>query len=71
MKRLKTRPKKKTVFIDLDRITGPIPLSSIEPGSVVIIDDVLESIHRSDPRRKWIMDMANTLMCKGRHHKKK
>ena len=45
--------KKNWIDIDLDRVNGPIEISAIPKGSLVIFDDVLE-LPRSDPRREFV-----------------
>jgi len=68
--RLRQRPAKKTIFVDIDKIAGPLSLDMITPGSIVLFDDVFEFLSRDDPRRKWLLDFANVIMTKGRHYKK-
>ena len=55
------------IDIDLDKITGPIHLSAIPKGSLIIMDDVLQ-LDRSDPRRGFIYDLLNRVVTVGRHH---
>jgi len=68
--RLRQRPAKKTIFVDLEKIAGPLSLDMITKGSIVMYDDVFEFLSRDDPRRKWLLDFANVIMTKGRHWRK-
>ena len=68
--KLRQRPKNKTIFVDIDKIAGPLSLDMISKGSLVMYDDVFEFLSRDDPRRKWLRDFANVLMTKGRHWRK-
>jgi len=54
------------IEIDLDKITGPIHLSAIPDGALVIFDDVLE-LDKSDHRRGFIYDLLNRIVTVGRH----
>ena len=62
--------KKNWIEIDLDKITGPIHLSAIPKGSLVIFDDVLE-LDKSDVRRGIIYDLLNRIVTVGRHEQGK
>ena len=62
--------KKNWIDIDLDRINGPIDISAIPKGALVIFDDVLE-IDRSDPRREFIYGLLNRIVTVGRHEQGK
>ena len=42
----------------MEKINGPIQLSAIPKGALVIFDDVLE-LDRSDPRRQIVYDLLN------------
>ena len=62
--------KKNWIDIDMDKITGPINLSAIPKGSLVIFDDVLE-LDKSDMRRGFIYDLLNRIVTVGRHEQGK
>ena len=62
--------KKNWIDIDLDRVNGPIDISAIPKGSLVIFDDVLE-LPRSDPRREFVYDLLNRIVTSGRHEQGK
>ena len=62
--------KKNWIDIDMDKITGPIHLSAIPKGSLVIFDDVLE-LDKSDMRRGFIYDLLNRIVTVGRHEQGK
>ena len=62
--------KKKWLDIDIDKIRSDISLQMIEPGSLVIFDDVLE-LGKGDPRRRVLFNLLNTIVTRGRHHKGK
>ena len=46
--------------IDMDKINGPIHLSAIPKGALVLFDDVLE-LDRTDPRRQFIYGLLNKI----------
>lgn len=58
--------KKNWIQIDMEKINGPIQLSAIPKGALVIFDDVLE-LDRSDPRRQIVYDLLNRIVTVGRH----
>ncbi len=73
LQRLKARGKK-TVFIDLNKITSPLSISSFPVDSLVLYDDILEGIPRGKTAhgfdlRQSLLHLANTIMTRGRHHK--
>ena len=70
LSRLRQNTASKFVFVDFDKIAGPLTLDQITPGSICLYDDVYETIPRDDPRRKWLLNFANVIMTKGRHYKK-
>ena len=62
--------KKNWIDIDMDKVTGPIHLSAIPKGALVIFDDVLE-LDKSDMRRPFIYDLLNRIVTVGRHEQGK
>ena len=56
---------KNWIDIDLDRVNGPIDISAIPKGALVLFDDVLE-LPRSDPRREFVYDLLNRIVTSGR-----
>ena len=58
--------KKNWIDIDVDRIDGPIDITAIPKGALVIFDDVLE-LPMSDPRREFVYDLLNRIVTSGRH----
>ena len=62
--------KKRWLDIDMDKIGATIPISMIEPGSLVILDDALQ-LGASDPRKRTLYALLNQLVTRGRHRKGK
>ena len=62
--------KKRIIDIDLSKVNGQIPIDMVEPGSLVIFDDVLE-LSASDPRKRTLYDLMNAIVTRGRHRKGK
>ena len=62
--------KKRILDIDLSKVNGNIPLDLVEPGSLVVFDDVLE-LSGSDPRKRVLYDLMNAIVTRGRHRKGK
>ena len=74
--RLKERGKK-TIFVDLDKITSPLDLKrDFPPGCLIFCDDVLDTLSRRDDAngfnlRKTLLHIVNQCLLHGRHHAKK
>jgi hypothetical protein len=68
--RLKERGKK-TVFIDLEKIEEELTLSMFPVDSVILVDDVLETLPKDSPVRHTIRELVGLVALKGRHHKSK
>ena len=62
--------KKNWIDIDLDRINGPIDISAIPKGALVLFDDVLE-LPKTDQRRDFVYDLLNRIVTSGRHEQGK
>ena len=60
--------KKRWLDIDAEKITGSIDLSMLEPGSLVIFDDILEL---TDHRKTVLLDLLHAIATRGRHLKGK
>ena len=71
IQRLKARGRK-SVFVDIDGIESQrqLSLAAVTPGSIIVYDDIRESIPDDDPRKKWLYNFQNVLLTKGRHHKR-
>jgi len=60
--------KRRWLDVDINKITGPLTLDMVEPGSLVIVDDALE-LPRNDPRKAVLYDLLNAIATRGRHHR--
>ena len=60
--------KKNIIQIDLDKLQSThIPLSVIPPGALIVCDDVLSALDRSDPVRQSVLQTINHACVRGRH----
>ena len=62
--------KKRWLDIDISRIQSDISLEMVDPGALVIFDDVLE-LPRGDARKRVLYNLLNALVTRGRHRKGK
>ena len=58
--------KKRWLDIDAQKITSDISLEMLEPGSLVIFDDILEL---TDHRRRILLNLLHAIATRGRHRK--